>query len=88
MKKTLKRKCGLPLLEVLEGEKNLRIIWFLCSAFVCTYLSKFVYLLDNSSKQSSDALVNQALHVVDRLLVRQVQSELILHLETQVQREL
>lgn len=46
-----------------------------------TYLSKLVYLLDHSSKQSAHTLINQTLHVMDRLLVRQVQSELVLHLE-------
>ena len=39
-----------------------------------------MYLLDHGSKQSPDALIDQTLHVVDRLLVRQVQSELVLHL--------
>lgn len=48
--------------------------------FEYSYLSEFVYLLDNSSKQSAHALVNQSLHVVNGLLVRQVQSEFILHL--------
>ena len=38
-------------------------------------------LLHHSSKQSPHTLVDQTLHVVDRLLVRQVQSELVLHLE-------
>ncbi len=46
-----------------------------------TYLCKLVYLLDHSSKQSTYTLINQTLHVVNRLLVRQVQSELVLHLE-------
>lgn len=49
--------------------------------FECTYLSKLVYLLDHSSKQSAHTLINQTLHVMDCLLVRQVQSELVLYLE-------
>lgn len=49
-------------------------------AFEDPYLSKLVYLLDHSSEQRAHALIDQTLHVVNGLLVRQVQSELILHL--------
>lgn len=38
-------------------------------------------LLNHCSKQCMDALVNQTLHVVHSFLIRQVQTELILHLE-------
>lgn len=38
-------------------------------AFSSHYLSKLVYLLNNSSKKCSDTLVYQTLHVMDRLLV-------------------
>lgn len=33
-------------------------------------LSKLVYLFDHSSKQSTHTLIDQTLHVMDRLLVR------------------
>lgn len=52
----------------------------LCGVFKYPYLSKFVYLLDHCSKQSAHTLIDQTLHVVNSLLIRKVQSELILHL--------
>lgn len=55
-----------------------------CCVFVCSYLGKLVYLLDHSSKQSAHALVNQTLHVMNRLLIWQVQSKLVLHLEAKI----
>lgn len=45
------------------------------------YLGKFVYLFHHSGEQSSHTLIYQTLHVVYSLLIRQVQSELILHLK-------
>lgn len=45
-----------------------------------TDLGKLVNLLHHCSKQGVDTLVNQTLHVMHRLLVRQVQAEFILNL--------
>lgn len=77
-------------LTVDHFKKNFRWLLILQDAFLLTsvplwcvmdsYLSKFVYLLNHSSKQRTHALIDQTLHVVNGLLIRQVQSELVLHL--------
>lgn len=71
-------------IRVAYGQRSgplLPSVWTQC---VHTYLSKLVYLLDHGSKQCTHALVNQTLHVMDRLLIWEVQSELVLHLETTI----
>lgn len=54
-----------------------------CALNPLLYLGKFVYLFHHCGKQSSHTLIYQTLHVVHRLLIWQVQPELILHLNGQ-----